>query len=220
MPLTPKTLTQLPSLTPNVGNYTFSLDSDHHTATLILSCSQCVLTYNFNNKSYRHFADSSGLNVQSVAYHEKSGKVYFYVNGSVKELPFNTLQGVKKFCTAPSYTTPSRIAVNDKYLVCSNTQGYYLMSYNLSTSAIKHYISPLANWIKNLKFHPDGDIVVLDRSSKISKCKIQEHGSLELVWECTAVPGPYALCVDKQRGLVYVTGSGQMLYIIDNGKID
>ena len=94
------------------------------------------------------------------------------------------------------------------------------MSHNLSTLAKMYYTKPLGNWIKNMEFHPDGDSVVLDMSNKISKCKIQEHGSLELVWECTAVPGPYALCVDKQRGLVYVTGSGQMLYIIDNGKID
>ena len=170
MPLTPKGLTSLPSLSAFYGNYTFSLDSDHHTDTLILSCSQYVLTYDFNKKSHRQFADSNGQNTQSVAYHEKSGKIYFYVNGTVKELPFDTLQGVKNLCTASCSYAPSRIAVNDKYHVCSNTNGYYLMSHNLSTLAKKYYTTPLSNWI------------------------------------------------DKQRGLVYVTGSGQMLYIIHNGK--
>ena len=91
IPLTPKTLTPLPSLSPNYGNYTCSLDSDHHSDTLILSCGQNVFIYEFNKQIYRHYADSGGVSIQSVAHLEKSGKVYFHVHGSVKELPFDTL---------------------------------------------------------------------------------------------------------------------------------
>ena len=215
----PKTVTPLPSITHGINNCTFSLDTDDHSNTLILSTGNNVRTYDFEKKVFRNYADSSGQNFQSLAFHKESRKIYFLVGSQLKEMSLETLQNGRNLCSMSCSYTPLRIAVNDKYVLCSNANGYKLMSLNISTLYQKYHTTPqLKNWIRNLKFHPDGDIVILDYSNKISKYKFREDGDLELVWECTEVPTPYAICVDKERGWVYVTGSGQKLYIISNGK--
>ena len=216
---TPKTLTPLPSINHGMNNHTFSLDTVHQNDTLILSTGNNVKTYDFKEKVFRSYVDGSGKNIQSLAFHKESRKIYFLVGSQLKEMSLETLQNGRNLRTMSCSHTPSRIAVNDEYVLCSNANGYMLMSLNLSTGSQKYHTPPqLKNWIRNLKFHPDGDIVILDYNNKISKYKFREEGNLALVWECTEVPTPYAICVDKERGLVYVTGSGQMLYSIVDGK--
>ena len=40
----------------------------------------------------------------------------------------------------------------------------------------------------------------------------------KLIWKCCDVEGAYALCVDQESGLVYVTGREQSLHFIFGGK--
>ena len=39
----------------------------------------------------------------------------------------------------------------------------------------------------------------------------------KLIWSCPTARGAYALCVDQDTGVVYVTGPDHMLYIISAG---
>ena len=57
----------------------------------------------------------------------------------------------------------------------------------------------------------------MDFSGVVSKYRISDEESPELIWKCASIGAAYALCVDQSRGLVYVTGHDHMLYIISDG---
>ena len=66
-------------------------------------------------------------------------------------------------------------------------------------------------------FHPDGGLVTLDIRGMVSKYKSDINQKPSLLWRCQTVAKAHALAVDKKTGLVYVTCTGQTLYIIDEG---
>ena len=105
--------------------------------------------------------------------------------------------------------------MNDDYLAVSNAEGYPLLvhSFGLKTSN-SYYL--YGKWLRSLKFHPDGDLIMLDHDGLVCQYKIEDDKAPTVVWDCH-IKGAYVLCVDQNRGLVYVTGQENTLLIISAG---
>ena len=160
----------------------------------------------------------SNLEVVSIGHLTKTNMVY-YLNsgGSCVEVPLDESRNQQMLFANQKSCDPSKIAVSNKYLAISNA-GAPLLVYrfpftnNQSTSHMLH-----GRWLWSLKFHPDGDLVTMDYAGTVSKYRIGDEEMPELIWHCATFKGAYALCVDQNTGLVYVTAPDHMLYIISAG---
>ena len=200
------------------GGLCYSINTERLSNIVAFGCSKEILIYDSNLHFESHMTCNDS--VRSVGYHTKSRKIY-YLDSSwrVGYVTLNGFQSGKKVLDFKTCNDYPRIAVSDEYLVVSNVGGYKLHVYSFSSMTSRRYFCGSdRNWIRSLKFDVDS-LITLDVTGLVSKYKISETKSPEFLWSCPTARGAYALCVDKNTGVVYVTGPDHMLYIIYGGML-
>ena len=204
------------SLNLSHGSSCYTISVNKSSNILAIGCSKAILIYNSklqyeNHKSLTDF-------VRSVGHHTKSCKLYYiHPDRTVGYLCLDDFQGSHEVLGLSATNKSPRIAVNDDHLVVSNAEGHQLYVYAFSSKASRPYLpTDDGNWIRSVKFDSDG-LITLDVSGVVSKYKISDGKSPDLIWHCPAIRGAYALCVDQSRGTIYVNGPNHTLYIISAG---
>ena len=195
------------------GGLCYSINTERLSNIVAFGCSKEILIYDSNLHFESHMTCNDS--VRSVGYHTKSRKIY-YLDSSwrVGYVTLNGFQSGKKVHDFKTCNDYPRIAVSDEYLVASNVGGYKLHVYSFSSMTSRRYFRGSGeNWIRSLKFDVDS-LITLDVTGVVTKYIISETKSPELLWSCPTARGAYALCVDQNTGVVYVTGPNHMLYII------
>lgn len=197
------------------GAACYSIDIDK-LGTITFGCDNSLLTYT-SDLQYTHTTTST-YHVCSVARQQDNNLVYYLAsNKKIGKVSLNSPVAVPELFVTPSSTDTSRIAANNNLLVVSNSAaGVHLLVFDFKARLRGNYLLPQP--LRTLKFGPNGDLVTLDIEGKVCTYRISNTEEPKLLWECTAITGAYALCMDQRRGLVYVTGKGQMLYIISEGS--
>ena len=185
---------------------------------ITFGCSENIILFSSCRFQYKNHT-SFGNIVRSVARCTKRNEVYYLCAKRVERMPagcFAPKHQLKKFSS--SNNNP-RIAVNDRYVAVSNAEGYKLHLYCFSSKTWQPYFAGIdKEWLRSLKFHPDGDLITLNNDSWIRKYRLSDTVAPELIWESRATANKaYALCVEQNTGLVYVTGPKHMLYILSAG---
>ena len=222
VPPIPESITYKTTFSLSAGNQCHSIDSDNSADMIVFGCGKYILTYDSNLPWMNRFSSSSGTNAQSIGLHRKDNKVYYsdaswsisYVGLDSLEKPIRVpLTARRSFASKE----PVKIAVSDDYLALSNTNDHPLQLYRFSDQELHSHLL-YGESLQSLKFHPDGDLITLDFKGRVSKFTINDYEEPKLIWKCCNVEGAYALCVDQERGLVYVTGREQSLHFIYGGK--
>ena len=200
------------------GSVCYSIDVEDPSGMITFGCSDNIILFSSCCFQYKNHT-SFGNNVPSVARCTKRNEVYYVYAKRVECMPvgcFAPRYQLKKFS---SYNSNQRIAVNDRYVAVANAEGYRLHLYYLSSKTWQPYFAGVdKEWLRSLKFHPDGDLITLNNDSWLRKYRISDTESPELIWESQPTGNKaYALCVEQNTGLVYVTGSNHTLYIISAG---
>ena len=217
LPLTPESVVYQRELNLPHGNVCFSVMATRNKVTF--GCSQSILLYNSQLQYESHASLDNGL-VRSVASRPASNQIYYLSsNRAVEYMPATFMflkEQLMKFSSSNNY---SSIAVNDRYVAVSNAKGYKLYVYRFSSKTSQPYFAGIdKEWLRSLKFHPDGDLITLNNDSWIRKYRLSDTVAPELIWESRTTDNKaYALCVEQKTGLVFVTGANHMLYIISAG---
>ena len=159
---------------------------------------------------------TSNHQVWSSGHQLKSNQLY-YLNsfGTLVHVPLDDPSTKRTLFSCNSSHNPSRIAMNDDYLVVLNEEGCPLLVHSFRHQTSNSYYL-YGKWLRSLKFHPDGELITLDYNELVCQYKIEDDKAPTLVWDCQ-IKGAYVLCVDQHRGLAYVTGQENTLLIISAG---
>ena len=210
-PLAPETVVYQQSLKLSHGGNCYSINFAKSSNVVAFGMSLQIMIYD-SELQYRNQINCRAV-VRSVGYHPTTKTVY-YLNSRLEVCTENG-QALHKFSS--SNNEQSRIAVNDKYLVVSNADGHKLSVFSFASIPSKPCsIADDGNLIRSLKFDSDG-LITLDVTGVVTKYRMSVRESPQLIWKCPAIRGAYALCVDQDTGVVYVTGPDHMLYIISAG---
>ena len=200
------------------GSVSCSIEVEDPSNFITFGCGENILMFD-SYLQYQH-QKSFDDGVRSVALCSKRNEVYYLKTNRVVEcMSADCLvlkHQLKKFSSTNNYP---RIAVNDRYVAVSNAERYKLHLYGFSSKTWQPYFAGIdKEWLRSLKFHPDGDLLTLNNDGWIRKYRISDTEAPEVKWESRATANKsYALCVDQNTGLVYVTGSNHMLYILSAG---
>ena len=148
------------------GDTCYSISVEKSGDNIFFGCGKNYLIYNSALQYVSH--GMSAFNVLSLCSLSRHNKIY-YLNsqGTLVCVPLDNLDNAEAVFSLTSGSS-KRIAVNDKFVVVSNTSTHALNVYR-SPFRLKPIASRWYETVRSLKFHPDGDLLTLDWKGTVCK---------------------------------------------------
>ena len=114
-------------------------------------------------------------------------------------------------------TLASFLSVSAKYIAAADRDNKTIQLYHRATKSVTSRALPGQTYPFNLRFLPDGGLLVTGAGNKLIKYRIpeEEDKQLEIVWTCEGLDFSCGVTSDE-KGLIYVGGMGnKKIYIIN-----